>query len=122
MDSMSITQFYHFDVNTASPYFATEVIGGAQDNGSKANTVAAIVSSGDVFNPLHFDVAGGGDGFNAFSGRKDLLDYRYTEVQNGKIYLHRNDLAFGWTETDITPSEKLVLMVRVLAPGTRRSK
>lgn len=104
---MPITQFYHFDVNNVSSYFATEIIGGAQDNGSKANSVAALLSSGETFDPINFDVAGGGDGFNAFSGRKDLFDYRYTEVQNGKIYLHRKDLAFGWTENDITPPEKI---------------
>lgn len=101
---LAITQFYHMDVNTASSYFALEIIGGAQDNGVSSNAVGAILTSGEGFAPLNFDhQQQGGDGFNVLSGKSDFFEYRFADIQNGKIYMHYKDPALGWTYSDITP-------------------
>lgn len=101
---LAITQFYHMDVNTASSYFALEIIGGAQDNGVSSNSVGAIISAGEEFDPLNFDhQQQGGDGFNVFSGKSEFFEYRFTDIQNGKIYMHFHDPLLGWTYSNITP-------------------
>lgn len=109
---LAITQYYHFDVNNSSSYFAGEIIGGAQDNGVTSNPVAAILSSADQFNPFDFEhQQRGGDGFNTFSGASNIsglyMNYRYADVQYGKLYLHSQDPVFGaWGYSEITPVEE----------------
>lgn len=101
---MQIAQYNYFDVNNSSSYFATEIIGGAMDNGIDANGLAATLSSGNSFSPVDFDKVGNESGYYCFSGTADGTEYRYTEDGTGHLFLQAKvGLGGGWTTTDISP-------------------
>lgn len=99
---MNIAQYNYFDVNNSSAYFATEIIGGAMDNGTHANSTAGLLSTGNSFSPLSFDRVGEESGYYCFSGTQDETDYRYTEDGTGHLFLQERNNLSGWSATDIS--------------------
>lgn len=100
---MTIAQYNYFDVNNSSSFLATEIIGGAMDNGTDANDGAAIISSGTGFSPVDFNKVGKESGYNCFSGTEDETSYRYTEDGTGHLFLQKKDDFYGWQTSDISP-------------------
>ncbi|MDX1407044.1 MAG: hypothetical protein R3330_02895, partial [Saprospiraceae bacterium] len=97
---LGVTQFYHFDIHTDYLGFPT-LGGGAQDNG----TSFLNVGSGGLFDKFR-----GSDGFRVFIGFGGNTELRYTETQQGRLYLSYQQYVgpfLTWLHQEITPDDEL---------------